>query len=634
MGEAANTPQPTFCQRVGLWAYRAMCGVLRLCPVPVVAGLGRAIGYGVWLAAGSRRRIVERNLRICVDPTLHRDKLSSMVRRNIVRTCMNLACSLKTGVLTHREMLNCVEVQGADFFREHGMNGHTVISCIPHAGNWEMLARIRPLFPEVEHFGSMYRRMSNPLLEDLVYRSRTNYGCEMFSKEEGLRPVLKLARTGGLLGVLSDQFTGEGLMLPYFGKVTGVTSLPALLYKRCKGKGTLVAVYCRNNGTGKWDVVLDHTISVPEGKAESIPDITMAVNHALEEVQMENILDGLWMHHRWKYRDVFGIDEQDGCAEVRAANTKLPFRVLVAVPEEFEEALCLLPALSVIKDSRRDAQLIIVCPSEQKAFWQKQTHLVTYVLPTDGPVPLRVLLESDEIYNDGPLDYLFMFSDNARTLRTLRTQGPFYICGFDTNPLSGKFNRRYVSIHTGPPRPRHEDYLVPLKTIHELKTEAALNTPVHLSGNEEDSSVYLAPYSTLGTADHWPAERWLELAEHLKDKAPVLLILRRDEAQAEADFGTKLPRLILDDSADLADHIGTHSVVYAVDGVLAQAAALHGAQTTILMASRLPARYTPFGENVRTVSCHAPCHPCHSKSCDAPHPCLSQLSVNEVLATE
>ena len=633
MGDAAETPRPTCSQRIGLWAYRAMCGVLRLCPVPLVAGIGRAVGYGVWLAAGSRRRIVERNLRICVDPTLRRNKLSSMVRRNIVRTCMNLACSLKTGVLTHREMLRCIEVRGADYFREHGMNGHTVISCIPHAGNWEMLARIRPLFPEVEHFGSMYRRMSNPLLEDLVYRSRTNYGCEMFSKEEGLRPVLKLARSGGLLGVLSDQFTGEGLWLPYFGKVTGVTSLPALLYKRCKGKGTLVAVYCRNNGTGKWDVVLDHTIPVPEGKTESIPDITMAVNHALEDVQLENILDGLWMHHRWKYRDKFGVDANDGCEEVRVANTRLPFRVLVAVPENFEEALCLLPALSVIKKSRRDTQLLIVCPSAQAAFWKRQSELVTHVLTTDGTIPLRTQLEADEIYNDGPLDYLYMFSDNARTLRTLRTQGPFYICGFDSNPLSGKFNRRYVSVHTGPPRPRHKDYLTPLDKIHGLDIDEAEETPVLLAGNDTDTSVYLAPYSSLGEADAWPTQNWLNLAARLTDKNPILLLLRADAARASADFGTEMPRLILDDPADLAEHIGKGSTVYAVDGLIAQAAALHGAQTTVLMASRLPARYAPFAPHVRILSHHVPCHPCHSAVCDAPKPCLAAITVDEVLGT-
>ena len=34
------------------------------------------------------------------------------------------------------------------------------------------------------------------------------------------------------LGVLSDQFVWEGVYVPFFGKVTGTTPLPALLRKR------------------------------------------------------------------------------------------------------------------------------------------------------------------------------------------------------------------------------------------------------------------------------------------------------------------------------------------------------------------------------------------------------------------
>ena len=189
----------TWLHRLGAAGYRVFCFALRLTDVRLVALFGRVVGYLVWACMPSRRRIVARNLRIVVDPTLRRDKLSPMVRRNMVRTCMNLACSLKTGLMSERELRRSVSIEGGDVFERSGMDGHTVISCIPHAGNWEILARIRPYFSRVEHYGSMYRRMSNPLLEELVYKSRTGYGCEMFSKEDGLRAALRLARGGGLL---------------------------------------------------------------------------------------------------------------------------------------------------------------------------------------------------------------------------------------------------------------------------------------------------------------------------------------------------------------------------------------------------------------------------------------------------
>ena len=176
-------------QRLGAVAYQIFCGILRITDIRLVAIFGRMIGYLVWALMPGRHRIVARNLRIAVDPTLCGSKLSSLVRRNIVRTCMNMACTFKTGLMTDKEFQRAVRVEGREEFEKMADGGDCVIGCIPHAGNWEVLARIRPLFPTVKRFGSMYRRLDNPLLEEIVLKSRTAYGCEMFSSQKGLKEV-------------------------------------------------------------------------------------------------------------------------------------------------------------------------------------------------------------------------------------------------------------------------------------------------------------------------------------------------------------------------------------------------------------------------------------------------------------
>ena len=278
-------------------------------------------------------------MRIVVDPTLRGSKLSALVRRNIVRTTMNMACTFKTGLMTEKEFSRSVSLAGAECFEEKATGGQCVIGCIPHAGNWEVLARIRPLFPKVKRFGSMYRRLDNPVLEEIVYKSRTRYGCEMFSSQSGLKEAFRLASEGGMLGVLSDQFTQQGIFLPYFGKVTGTTPLPSLIYKRCRGKGHLFAVSTRNTGLGRWEATLSREIQIPEGNRDSAA-ITFAVNQALEEVQKESIIDGFWMHHRWKSTSRFAPEVDDTQREIIRKYATLPFRIVICVPEAFEEALC------------------------------------------------------------------------------------------------------------------------------------------------------------------------------------------------------------------------------------------------------------------------------------------------------
>lgn len=628
MAEETANAAPTWSQHLSLYAYKLLCLVLRCCDVRLVACIGRGVGYLVWMAIPSRRRIVARNMRIVVDPTLRGKKLNALVRRNIVRTCMNLACSLKTGLMSEKEAARSIVMKGAEIFEAHGSGGRTVVSCIPHAGNWEILARIRPYFKKVEHFSSMYRKLSNPLLEDFVYRSRTRYGCEMYSKENGLKAVLSLARTGGLMGVLSDQFTQEGLFLPYFGKVTGVTPLPAILYKRCKGKGTLHAVFTRNTALGKWEAVLGRSIELPEG-CDTLPAITMQVNLALEKCQKENIIDGFWMHHRWKSTNVFAPKQDAAVAAETAKYVRLPFRIIVAMPEEFEEAALLLPLLRTLKNCRTDVQLTVLCPSEQAELWSGMPE-VTWVVATDGKVRAIDRLESDDLYKDGPYDMLYMFSESKKLMKQLNRLQPLRISGFAENPLAKKyrFGAKETVLHTGAPRHRIQAYVSLFEKHHKLEIDIC-NCVAR--GNAKASGCYIAPFSSLGQADSWPDERWAELIAMLPQK-PVLLALKADEAKAASAAGKWGIERCCVQPHEVADVLGPHTHLYAVDGLLPQLAAMAGCPCTVLMASRLKEVYAPLGKGHRILFRHLPCHPCYRQDCDMPRHCTDEISAEDMLA--
>ena len=624
--QETEVKKATFSQKLGVWGYKALCALLRITPVKAVALFGRGIGYLVWLAQPSRRRIVARNMRIVINPMLRADKLNTMVRRNIIRTSMNLACSLKTGLMTDKEEQASIGIIGADTFVNCGKNGHTAICCVPHAGNWEILARIRPHFMDVENYGCMYRRLSNPLLEKVVYNLRTMFGCQMFSKEEGLRAVLKLARTGGLLGVLSDQFTQEGIFIPYFGKTTGVTPLPALLYKRCKGKGHLLSVYTRNVSLGKWEAEMGHLIDIPEG-CDSLEEITMQVNLALEKCQSEDFLDGFWMHHRWKCTHVFA--PQDTLQrDLMQRYGKLPFRMLVEVPTSFDEAVYTIPALRLLKASRPDAQITILCPVEQKAFWQNRTELVTYVCTTDDKTGVANQLDADEIYKDGPFDILFMLQGDKKLRKQLDAIMPVLVCAFDNCGIK-KVRARYASTHTGPPRNRALDYTENMIATHNLsKVEFDKNGPI--GGNAEATGNFIAPFSTLGKADSWAEENWAKLVKELGQA--TLLALPADETQARAMAERLGVPCLICAPETVHQHLGPQTKLYAVDGLLPQLAGAAGSKCTVIMASRLAERYAIcLGDGHRYVCNHTPCHPCMQNACDMPTPCTDSITVAQVL---
>ncbi len=627
-----NAPQASLLQHGALWGFVAFQWVLRRFPMRFWCLLGRGAGYIVWALFGSRRRIVRRNLRIILGGGLRKRELAPMVRENIVRTCMNFLSAAKIAVMDDDEIREAVHLESPEVFEQAGREGRTAIACIPHAGNWEILARIRPFFPGVKRYGSMYRRMSNPLLEKLVYRSRTAYGCEMFSKEDGLRATLKLAREGGLLGVLSDQFTQEGAFLPYFGKIAGTTYLPALLYKRCRS-GRLLAVFTRNTSLGHWDAVMNRTIDLLDPNA-NIYEVTLAVNEVLAECQRESILDGFWMHDRWKSTNYFALPQPPEVQAILKRCRLQPFRAIVAMPREFEEALLTLPLVRALRASRCDLQITVACTIEQADFWRKQPECAFVVTVDDAASPLARQLDADAIYRDGPFDYAFLLDGRKDTWKTLKALAPIRFSVFSDHPCAGR-KGVYVTpalVHHGGPRHQVEHYLDMMRMHCVPCQDPAFFAPLATTPpDDREPQIFLAPFSSLGAASEWKEDNWKALAA-LLPSPPRLLALQND-----AERASQLARALgipcqTTCPADLVAIVFPGDTVIAADGLLPNLAAHLGARCVVLMSSRLPSRYRPLGTRHATLNRHVPCHPCYRETCDREAPCLHAVKPEQIAA--
>lgn len=616
----------TFADKVLRIILRVMFGLLRLVDIRIVALMGRGIGLLTWAALPSRRQIVARNIRIAVDPTLRGKQLNSLVRQNIVRTCENMVCTFKTGLLSDKELNRALILKGKDSFITHAELKACQICCVPHAGNWEMMARLRPLFPAVARFGSLYRRLDNPALEEAVYNIRTSHGCEMFNIKDGLKEVFRLARDGGMLGVLSDQFTQQGIFIPYFGKVTGTTPLPSLIFKRRKENANLYVVTSRSTGLAQWEVDFSRQVSNTD-TTMSQAAITMEVNLALEEGLKNGILDGFWMHHRWKPSYNFAPDTCDEYNELIRKYARLPFRIIICVPEQFEEAVLVIPMMRRLQACRPDMQLTVVCPKEQQAFWQTQPY-ITYVVTTNGTQSPAEQLESDELYKDGPYDFLFMLSSNEKVFNNLKKLMPMYLSGFASNPLARKLRTRFVLPVGTAPLHKSEEYQK-LANAHVCKAPI-LPYADATQGNEEAEGCFIAPFSTLGSADTWEKAKWVELIAKLSGKVR-LLAFESDREAAEALSKELGIEAVLVQPETVASVMGSKTTLYAVDGLLPQLAALVACRCHVIMASRLASAYAPLGEGHHVVFNHTPCHPCYRSTCDQTPCCTSRITVDEML---
>ncbi len=601
-------------------------GILRLFSMKMLYRFGRGVGALAWHLLPGRRQIVARNMRIVHDARLRGKELDAMTKENFKRTVANFLCSAKTGTLSDEKLKACVEVRGHETFARPVLEGRGQVCAIAHSGNWESLARLRVFYPEVERYGSMYRQLDNPLLEEYVYKRRTERGTQMFSKEGGIRTPMKFLKDGATLGVLSDQATWEGVYVPFFGKVAGTTPLPALLRKRTNSD--MVAIAVQLDSPGHW--VADMGVSVDFSASDgSLLGDTVIVNRALEEVIKKSVQDVFWMHNRWKaYPFINVLDDKN--KKLLQGMKLMPFRLLVAVPRALDDALLALPMIRAFKEARPDMQVSIICPSAQCGVWRAVAE-AAHVLPHDTAEQLSAALDDDAFYSEGPLDMALMLDDNPETPRILKKHGPILFTGPASHPGAKKYRFKIKSaeLKDGPPAHRVNRYLQ-LAAAHKIEVDNPEWFPQKKAPAAQDAPVLIAPFSNLGSANEWSEEQWEQLTRSLP-AAPTLIALDEDSDRAAA-LAEKLGiSHITGKAEELLPVLDGAAAAVLVDGVLPALCSLRGLPAVTLFSTRLPDVWRPLGKFNRSVYRHQCCTPCYLKECDRDEPCNRKIAVSEVL---
>jgi Kdo2-lipid IVA lauroyltransferase/acyltransferase len=96
-----------------------------------------------------------------------------------------------------------------------------------HLGNWEIAAAT------AQHLGLpltvVYSPQANPVTEWLVQRQRRHLRSRFLKADAGLRPLLRELRAGRSIGLLVDLPVKSGDILPFCGRDTTTTLVPARL---------------------------------------------------------------------------------------------------------------------------------------------------------------------------------------------------------------------------------------------------------------------------------------------------------------------------------------------------------------------------------------------------------------------
>ncbi len=245
----------------------------------IVGPLG---GYGA--------RIRENLALVC--PDLPQAEVARMVRRvpeNIGQSLIELYSARDFIARIKDEPLTGAGVEALD---EAYRTKRPVLLVTGHIGNYDAIraALILRGYP----VGGLYRPMGNPFFNRHYVAAISQIGKPLFARgRQGLTDMVRFLRSGGMLGVVLDQYMGEGAPLTFMGHeaLTALSSAELAL----RYDALVVPTYGIRRADGGFDLIVE--APVPHSTPLAM---TQALNDSLEAQVRAHMDQWLWTHRRWK----------------------------------------------------------------------------------------------------------------------------------------------------------------------------------------------------------------------------------------------------------------------------------------------------------------------------------------------
>ena len=614
--------------------YRAGSAVAAALPLPFLFTFGEFVGVCVWILSGKYRRLAMRNLEIAFANEKSPDELRQLGRRHFRRLGANLLCSAKLTQMPPEKILEYVEVENIESMAREFRAGVPVVLILSHLGTWEVFAQLMPKFVGFVRNSSVYQGLGNRFIDKHVRRTRSQTGLELFDRHDGFEPVIELLRSGGGVGVLSDQHAGDhGVWTPFFGRLASSSPLPALLAKRTRA--ALIAAGVYTTGHARWRMVFTERFDQP---GASVAVLTSKINQVIEQQIRHAPEDWFWVHNRWKtpYPNFLLAHYKRGIylpPEISTRDLK-PFRILIRSSNWLGDAVMSVPAVRAIKNGRPDVHVTIAAPDKIATMWQLIPEVDAIIpLPDTSLVSVVRLLRRQSSF-----DVAIFFPNSLRVALEAWLSGIRRTVGYRGHWRSWLVDQ-IVRERRKPGPPEHHSLRF-LRIARECGAETSnLEAPkLNQTSNIKDQTLLgLCPGAEYGPAKRWLPERFAEAAAKVSAQLSVRWVLlgtKNDAAigeQIAAAIGDHCMNRIGQTTLEqLMNELRQCRLLLTNDTGTMHLAGLLGVPVVAIFGSTEPLLTGPLGNGHTVLRHHVECSPCFFRECPLDFRCMKAVSADEV----
>lgn len=275
---------------------------LGILPRRVAVKMGCLLGSFAFHVSRKLRLTGFRNLTLAF-PELGDAERQQILRESFINLGRQLGEFSQFSKTTPDGLREFVDSEGLENLETAQKSGRGVILVTGHLGLWEFSSFALSAFGYPLSF--LVRRLDNPKVERIVDKIRTKFGNRTIDKNAATRKMLKILKTGGTLGILTDINTvaREGIFVDFFGVPAATTFVMAKLALRTDA--AVLPVFA------VWDETKHHVLLKVEppvvfektgDETADVRNLTAAATKALENCIRHYPAQWLWIHKRWRTR--------------------------------------------------------------------------------------------------------------------------------------------------------------------------------------------------------------------------------------------------------------------------------------------------------------------------------------------
>ncbi len=267
--------------------------ILSFLPLSILDWLGSQFGNIAARSNKKRFNIVSTNLSLCF-PEKSSSEIEEMVKRNFQAQFRSLIHYCILWWRSASSVRKRIHKSGFEKLEQYEQQDKRVIILLLHNVGLEFaIAGISMDYTSV----GPYKPIRNPVLNWVIAKGRIRFGKanggQIFTREDGLRPLIRETRAGKILVYLADEDLGaeRSVFVPFFGVPKATIPVLGRLANSCNAV-VLPCVCCYQTNSRRYEVTLLPEIqNLPSGDDERD---SLSMNRAIEQAIEKSPVEYLW----------------------------------------------------------------------------------------------------------------------------------------------------------------------------------------------------------------------------------------------------------------------------------------------------------------------------------------------------